>query len=75
MLPKLNKIMLLHGDSSNQVNPNQVTSIERQRAANKLNVKRIIEDTKTLIDIQGNVGQLDKVKSLLIVKCYLAQYN
>ena len=56
--------MSLHRDNSNQVNSNQVTSInqERERAGNKLDVKRITEETKTLIDIQENVGQLDTAK-------------
>ena len=58
--------MSLHRDNSNQVNSNQVTSInqerERDRAGNKLDVKRITEETKTLIDIQENVGQPDTAK-------------
>ena len=45
MVPKLNKVMSLHGDNSNQVNPNQATSMKRERAVNKLYVKRIIEET------------------------------
>ena len=54
--------MSRHGDNSNQVNLNQVTSIKRQKAGNKLYVKWIIEETKTLIDIQDNVGQPVKAK-------------
>ena len=54
--------MSRHGDNLNQVNLNQVTSIKRQKAGNKLYVKQIIEETKTLIDIQDNVGQPDKAK-------------
>ena len=54
--------MSLHGDNSNQVNPNQVTSIKIQRAGNKIYVKQIIKETKTLIDIQDNLGQPDKAK-------------
>ena len=61
-MPKLNKIMSFHRYNSNHVNPNQVTSIKRQRAGNKIYVKRIIKETKTLIDIQDNVGQPDKAK-------------
>ena len=67
--------MSLHGDNSNHVNPNQVTSIKRQRAGNKIYVKRIIKETKTLIDIQDNVRQPDKTKSFQIVKCYQPKYN
>ena len=59
---KLNAAMSLHGDNSNQVNPNQVTSIKIQRAGNKIYVKQIIKETKTLIDIQDNLGQPDKAK-------------
>ena len=54
--------MSLHGDNSKQVNLNQVTSIRRQRAGNKIYVKQIIKETKTLIDIQDNVRQPDKAK-------------
>ena len=54
--------MSLHGDNSKQVNLNQVTSIRRQRAGNKIYVKQIIKETKTLIDIQENVRQPDKAK-------------
>ena len=38
--------MSRHGDNSNQVNLNQVTSIKRQKAGNKLYVKWIIEEKK-----------------------------
>ena len=62
MVSKLSKTMSLHGDNSNEVNPNQVTSVKRRRAGNKLYVKWIIEETKTVIDIQDNVGQPDKAK-------------
>ena len=54
--------MSLHGDNSNHVNPNQVISIKRHRAGNKICVKRTVKETKTLIDIQDNVGQPDKAK-------------
>ena len=54
--------MSLHGDNSKQVNLSQVTSIRRQRAGNKIYVKQIIKETKTLIDIQDNVRQPDKAK-------------
>ena len=64
MVPKLNKIMSLHGDNSNQVNPNEGTSIKRQRAVSKLHAKGIIVETKILIGIQGNVGQPDKAKAI-----------
>ena len=59
---KLNTFMSLDGDKSKQANPNQVTSIRIQRAGNKIYVKQIIKETKTLIDIQDNVRQPDKVK-------------
>ena len=59
---KPNTIMSLHRDNSNHVNSNLVTSIKRQRARNKIYVKWIIKETKTLIDTQDNVGQPDKVK-------------
>ena len=61
-MPKVNKFISLHRDNSNHVNPNQVTSIKRQRAGNKIYVKRIIKETKTLIDIQDNVRQPGKAK-------------
>ena len=64
MVPKLNKIMSLHGDNSNQVNPNEGTSIKRQRAVSKLHAKGTIVETKILIGIQGNVGQPDKAKAI-----------
>ena len=54
--------MSLHGDNSNQVNPNEGTSIKRQRAVCKLHAKGIIVETKILIGIQRNVGQPDKAK-------------
>ena len=37
LVPKLKLSMSLHGDNSNQVNLNHVTSFKRQRAGNKLN--------------------------------------
>ena len=52
--------MLLQGGNSNQVNPSQVTSVKRQRAGNKIYINRLIKETKSLIDIQNNVGQPDK---------------
>ena len=61
-MPKLSTVLSLHGDNSNHVNPNQVISIKRQRPGNKIYVKRIVKETKTLIDIQDNVGQPDKAK-------------
>ena len=54
--------MSLHGGNSNQVNLNQVTSVKRQSAGNKIYVNRLIRETKNLIDIQDNVGQPDKAK-------------
>ena len=54
--------MSLHGGNSNHVNLNQVTSIKWQRAGNQIYVKWIIKETKTLIDIENNVGQPDKAK-------------
>ena len=54
--------MSIHRDNSNHVNTNLVTSIKRQRASNKIYVKRIIKETKTHVDIQDNVGQPDRAK-------------
>ena len=54
--------MSLHLGNSNQVNPNQVTSVKRQRSGNRIYVNRLIKETKSLIDIQDNVGQPDKAK-------------
>ena len=63
MVPKFNTVMSLHGDNSNQVNPNQVTSVKRQKVSNKTYVNCLIKATKNLIDdIQDNVGQPDKAK-------------
>ena len=62
MLPKLNTVMSLQGGNSNQINPNQVTSVKIQRAGNKIYVNRLIKETKSLIDMQDNVGQPDKAK-------------
>ena len=59
---KLNTVMSLQGSNSNQVNQNQVTSVKRQRAGNKIYVNRLIKETKSLIDMQDNVGQPDKGK-------------
>ena len=56
MVPKFNTVMSLQGGNSNQVNPNQVTSVKRQRAGNKIYVNRLIKETKNLIDIQDNIG-------------------
>ena len=54
--------MSLQGGNSNQVNPNQGTSVKRQRAGNKSYVNRLIKDTKSLQDMQDNVGQPNKAK-------------
>ena len=54
--------MSLQGGNSNQINPNQVTSVKIQRAGNKIYVNRLIKETKSLIDMQDNVGQPDKAK-------------
>ena len=61
-MPKLNTVMSLQGGNSNQVNPNQGTSVKRQRAGNKSYVNRLIKDTKSLQDMQDNVGQPNKAK-------------
>ena len=63
-MPKLNKVMSLQGGNSNQVNPNHVTSVKRQRAGNKIYLNRLIKETKNLIDMQSNVGQSDKAKDI-----------
>ena len=62
MGPKLNTVMSLQGGNSNQVNPNQVTSVKRQRAGNKIYANRLIKETKSLIDMQDNVEQPGKAK-------------
>ena len=54
--------MSLQGGNSNQENLNQVTSVKRQRAGNKVYVNRLIKETKRLTDLQGNTGQPDKSK-------------
>ena len=64
MVPKLNKVMSLQGGNSNQVNPNHVTSVKRQRAGNKIYLNRLIKETKNLINTQENVGQPDKAKDI-----------
>ena len=56
--------MSLQGGNSNQVNPNHVTSVKRQRAGNKIYVNRLIKETKNLINMQKNVGQSDKAKDI-----------
>ena len=61
-MPKLNTVMSLKEGNSNQINPNRVTSVKRQRAGNKIYVNRLIKETKSLIDMQDNVGQPDKGK-------------
>ena len=64
-MPKLNTVMPLQRGNSNQVKPNQVTSVKRQRAGNKVYVNRLIEETKSLIDMQNNVGQPGKTKVIV----------
>ena len=64
-MPKLNTVMSLQRGNSNQVKPNQVTSVKRQRAGNKVYVNRLIKETKSLIDMQNNVGQPDKAKVIV----------
>ena len=56
-MAKLNTVMSLQGGNSNKV-----TSAKRQRAGNDIYVNRLIKETKSLIDIQDNVGQPDKAK-------------
>ena len=57
--------MSLQRGDSNQVKRNQVTSVKRQRAGNKVYVNRLIKETKSLIDMQNNVGQPDKAKVIV----------
>ena len=59
-MPKLNTVTLLQGGNSDQVNPNQVTSVKRQRTGNKVYVNCLIKEAKSLINMQNNVGQPDK---------------
>ena len=54
-MPKLNTVMLLQGGNSDQVNPNQVTSVKRQRTGNKVYVNCLIKEAKSLINMQNNV--------------------
>ena len=54
--------MSLPRDNSKKVNSNQVTSVKRQTARNKISVNRLIKETKNPIDIQNNIGQPDKAK-------------
>ena len=61
-MPKLNTVMSLQRGNSNQINPNQGTSVKRQRAGNKSYVIRLIKDAKSLHDMQDNVGQSNKAK-------------
>ena len=54
--------MSLHGGNSNQVNLNHVATVKRQRVGNRIYLNRLIKETKSLIDIQDNVGQPEKAK-------------
>ena len=54
-MPKLNTVMLLQGGNSDQVNPDQVTSVKRQRTGNKVYVNRLTKEAKSLINMQNNV--------------------
>ena len=54
--------MSLQDGNSNQVNSNHVTSVKRQRAGKKIYVNSLMKETKSLIDMQSNVGQPDKAK-------------
>ena len=47
-MSKLNTVMSLQGRNSNQVNPNQVTSVKKQKAGDKIYVNRLIKQTKSL---------------------------
>ena len=49
--------MSLKEGNSNQINPNRVTSVKRQRAGNEIYVNRLIKETKSLSDMQDKVGQ------------------
>ena len=61
-MTKFNTAMSLQDDNSNQVNSNHVTSVKRQRAGKKIYVNSLMKETKSLIDMQSNVGQPDKAK-------------
>ena len=58
--------MSLNRGNSNQVNPNEVTTVKRQKAGDKIFVNRlIIIKKKNLIDIQDNVGRPGKAKVIM----------
>ena len=61
-MTKFNTAMSLQDRNSNQVNSNHVTSVKRQRAGKKIYVNSLMKETKSLIDMQSNVGQPDKAK-------------
>ena len=61
-MTKFNTAMSLQDGNSNQVNSNHVTSVKRQRAGKKIYVNSLMKETKSLIDMQSNVGQPDKAK-------------
>ena len=46
MVPKLNPVMSLNRGNSNQVNPNEVTTVKRQKAGDKIFVNRLIKKKK-----------------------------
>ena len=62
MVTKFNTTMSLQDGNSNQVNSNHVASVKRQRAGKKIYVNSLMKETKSLIDMQSNVGQPDKAK-------------
>ena len=61
-MTKFNTAMSLQDGNSNQVNSNHITSVKRQRAGKKIYVNCLMKETKSLIDMQSNVGQPDNAK-------------
>ena len=78
MVPKLNPVMSLNRGNSNQVNPNEVTTVKRQKAGDKIFVNRLIKKKKkkkiSLI-FKTMLDDLAKQKSLRMVKCYQPKSN
>ena len=76
MVPKLNPVMSLNRGNSNQVNPNEVTTVKRQKAGNKIFVNRLIKKKQKISLISKTMlDDLAKQKSLRMVKCYQPKSN
>ena len=76
MVPKLNPVMSLNRGNSNQVNPNEVTTVKRQKAGDKIFVNRLIKKKQKISLISKTMlDDLAKQKSLRMVKCYQPKSN